>query len=177
MKYPDANAKAAQEAADLTQRALMALKGNNQLQDHIAVGMHAAIGALQVCCTLLSRERENITKKMTEEQFRSMSRSEMLRMQGRLVTGDVMLFAALLAYCIAPQVDPDGHTESRFGPEIYVKALDMFEKLTGRKPDEALCEGFTEKARKLAAEEAEAANSPFAAFMTKRKEQGQPSAE
>lgn len=71
------------------------------------------------------------------------------------VNGDTMLMAALLAYriCDNPTSTDKGdgsvnvEAPMEFGPHIYLKAMQDFEKLTGRQPDDQLDPKLVKAAR------------------------------
>ena len=59
------------------------------------------------------------------------------------VTPEIIMFAAILA---AKAMAPAGkdHMSLTFSPEILLDAFEAFEKLTGQKAEDVVCEGMTE---------------------------------
>ena len=68
------------------------------------------------------------------------------------LTSTSVLFAAFLAYRMAPLEYEKGRVQSEFSPIVLAEALKDFERFTGQKPDELLNEQMCRVCRKLAAD-------------------------
>jgi hypothetical protein len=61
--------------------------------------------------------------------------------KGDTVTPESIMFAAILAAKATAPAGAD-HLSLTFSPEIIMEAVEAFEKLTGQKADEVVCEGM-----------------------------------
>ena len=57
------------------------------------------------------------------------------------VSSDIIMFAAILAAKATAPVGTD-HLSLTFSPEIIMEAVEAYEKLTGQKADDVVCEGM-----------------------------------
>ncbi len=127
--------------------------GAVSMAKHLPQAVHYAVVAgsavMQVMAKIVSKEADN-----EDEQ----------------INDDTLLYSAmLLAAAVTNSTDASGrHISTKAGPDILYRALENFEKLTGRKPDEALSKPMVDAAREVGADPA-----AMAAIAVKRKEADQ----
>ena len=135
-------------AAHETQRAIIDSR-TNSMAGALYISALAAIGPIQVMASIIGAAPPG--KDPNDPVCRCNS--------------DALLFSALLINKICPEApEPNGGNEAAFGPEVYFQALEAFEKMTGRRPDDSLQKELTANARKMADEAA----VPLSQFMTAR---------
>lgn len=135
-------------AAHETQQAIMDSR-TNSMAGALYISALAALGPIQVMASIVGVAPPGKDSKDPE----------------RRCNPDALLFSVLLINKICPEGPGEkGGSEAAFGPEVYFQALEAFEKLTGRRPDESLQKELTANARKIADEAA----VPLSQFMTAR---------
>jgi len=84
------------------------------------------------------------------------------------LTEDMILFAALLAAKATGAEGGGDHISLSFSPGTILEAMEAFEKLTGKKADDVICEGMAEAARSVES----AAIIPLERFMQAARDKG-----